>query len=326
MQKHLSLLPEPDITSAARSVQAQFHHSLSKLCEAYVADPSSSTLARILLLPKLGLSKKLGPRSAPKAIRYLRATQDLSVASLTVTYCLTPPTPLPREELVEKMVAKGNLGKAYRRLSTNDSVPMVTPEVIAELEKLQCPAEAPYQASAGACPLRVTDDMLKDTLRTLNASSAAGLSGWSVTLLRACVTNYHFRQFMMLLLNSMLAGDLPPGIASELLLSSSLFPLRKPSGKLRPISIGEIFYRLAAKIAVRYGRVPSDLLPGQFGVGSVLGVEPVIHLIETHLQDSGSVVLSEDIVNAYNSVSRHEIYKELLAMRSPLARFFQWAY
>ena len=102
VQKHLSLLPEPDITSAARSVQAQFYHSFNKLCEADVADQSSSTLARILLLPKLGLSKKLGPRSAPKAIRYLRAAQDLSVASLTVTYCLTPPTPLPREELVEK--------------------------------------------------------------------------------------------------------------------------------------------------------------------------------------------------------------------------------
>ena len=135
MQKHLSLLPEPDITSAARSVQAQFHHSLNKLSEAYVVDPSSSTLAHILLLPKLGLSKKLGPRSAPKAIRYLRAAQDLSVASLTVTYCLTPPTPFPREELVEKMVAKGNFGKAYRRLWTNDSVSLVTPEVIAELEK-----------------------------------------------------------------------------------------------------------------------------------------------------------------------------------------------
>ena len=67
-------------------------------------------------------------------------------------------------------------------------------------------------------------------------------------------------------------------------------------------------------------------MPGQFGVGSVLGVEPVIHLIEAHLRSSGSVVLSEEIVNAYNSVSRHEIYKELLAMRSPLARFFQWAY
>ena len=81
VQKQLSLLPEPDITSAAQLVQAQFHHSLNKLCEAYVADSSNLTLARIFLLPESGLSKKFGPRSAPKAIRYLRATQDISVAS-----------------------------------------------------------------------------------------------------------------------------------------------------------------------------------------------------------------------------------------------------
>ena len=292
------------------------------MSEAYVANPTSEILARILILPKLGLSSKLGAKSAPKAIRLMRALQDLTVSSLSASYCLARAPPLPREELAAKLIDKGNLGKAFRRLSTNDSVPAVTPAVIAELEKLQCPPRAPYQTGLGPPPLRVTPDMLKETLLIMNSSSAAGLSGWSAALLRIC----YFRQFMMLLLNSILAGDLPSGIASELLLASSLFPLRKPSGKLRPIAIGEIFYRLAAKIAVRYGSVPGDLLPSQFGVGSVLGVEPVIHLIEKHLEDKDSVVLSEDLVNAYNTMPREEIYRELLAMGSPLVRFFLLTY
>ena len=88
LHEYFSSIPEPDLSKAAQSVQAQFFHSLKKLSEAYVANPTSEILARILILPKLGLSSKLGAKSAPKAIRLMRALQDLTVSSLSASYCL----------------------------------------------------------------------------------------------------------------------------------------------------------------------------------------------------------------------------------------------
>ena len=152
LHEYFSSIPELDLSKAAQSVQAQFFHSLKKLCEAYAANLTSEILARILILPKLGLSSKLGVKSAPKAIRLMRALQDLTVSSMPASYCLARAPPLPREELAAKLITKGNLGKAFRRLSTNDSVPAVTPAVIAELERLQRPPGAPYQTGVGPPP------------------------------------------------------------------------------------------------------------------------------------------------------------------------------
>ena len=152
LHEYFSSLPEPDLSKATQSVQAQFFHSLKKLCEAYVANPTSEILARILILPKLDLSSKLGAKSAPMAITLMHALQDLTVLSLSASYCLARAPPLPREELAAKLIAKGNLGKAFRRLSTNDSVPVVTPDVIVELERLQCPHVAPYKTGLGPPP------------------------------------------------------------------------------------------------------------------------------------------------------------------------------
>ena len=71
-------------------------------------------------------------------------------------------------------------------------------------------------------------------------------------------------------------------------------------------------------------------LPGQSGVGSVLDVEQLKACGNSSYQSlsprRGLLVLSDDIVNAYDSASRHEIYKNLLAMRSPITRFFHWAF
>ena len=88
LHEYFSSIPEPLLSKATQSVQAQFFHSLKKLCEAYVANPTSEILARILILPKLGLSSKLGAKSAPMAIRLMRALQDLTVSSLSASYCL----------------------------------------------------------------------------------------------------------------------------------------------------------------------------------------------------------------------------------------------
>ena len=245
-----SCIPEPDFSKAPKSVQARFVHVIERLCELYIACPSSALLVRILLAVKVGLSPRLGPRSGPKAIRYLNALKNQSVTSLTVTYKTSPSPPISKEHIVTKLVAKGALSKAFGRLSSTDQVPQVTDEVIRELEQLQCPPEAPYTAPKCPRPLCVTEDMLDKTLLSMNATSAAGLSGWSVTLLRLLSHKFHFRRFLLLLLNTMMAGAVPEGLSTDLLLASSLFPLRKPNGKLRPITMGEIFYRLVARIAV----------------------------------------------------------------------------
>ena len=118
-----SCIPEPDFSKAPKSVQARFVHVIERLCELYVACPSSALLARILLAVKVGLSPRLGPSSGSKAIRYLNALKNQSVPSLTVTYKTSPSPPISREHIVAKLVAKGALSKAFGRLSSTDQVP-----------------------------------------------------------------------------------------------------------------------------------------------------------------------------------------------------------
>ena len=62
-----------------------------------------------------------------------------------------------------------------------------------------------------------------------------------------------------------------------LLTSSNLFGLRKPDGSLRPIAVGEVFLKLAARYCYSLASpsFPSIFEPIQMAVGTPGGVERV---------------------------------------------------
>ena len=122
----------------------------------------------------------------------------------------------------------------------------------------------------------------------------------------------------MALLRDIINGELPDD-ARQLLLASRLVALTKPnSDGYRPIAVGELFYKLAAVVAVR--RVSAEaaqlLAPQQYGIGMAAGAEKIIHSLQHELTDTDKrlALLQLDIANAFNSCDRARLLHELYAL------------
>src|SRR4029077_5874317 len=122
---------------------------------------------------------------------------------------------------------------------------------------------------------------------------------------------------LALLIADICNGTLPDE-AKEYILPSHLVAVTKPKSNtsIRPISMGEIFYRAAANYAVR--RVTEAaariLGPIQFGVGKGAGCEQAVHrlqhmLTRTHPHRLAGIAV--DFKNAFNERSRADILREL---------------
>jgi hypothetical protein len=117
------------------------------------------------------------------------------------------------------------------------------------------------------------------------------------------------------LCNFLLSGQLPSEIC-HLLYGASLCALNKNDGGLRPIAIGNCLRRLTSKLACFQSRniVNSYLSSHQLGVATKLGCEAAIHTTRTFVnndQNRGKVLLKLDFKNAFNSVERDCILKEV---------------
>jgi hypothetical protein len=90
---------------------------------------------------------------------------------------------------------------------------------------------------------------------------------------------------------------------------ASFCALKKKDGGIRPIAIGNIFRRLAAKIGCY--KLQSDLhsylTPNQLGVAIKLGCESCIHSVRTYVhnpENFGKILLKMDFSNPFNSIER----------------------
>ena len=114
---------------------------------------------------------------------------------------------------------------------------------------------------------------------------------------------------------SIAQGSIPREIA-VLLSASRLISLPKSNGDVRPIAVGEVLRRLTARAMCL--EVKSELAtffaPIQHGVATEGGSELMIHqvqlLLESHPEWS---VLKSDVSNAFNSLHRSHMFKEVAA-------------
>ncbi len=90
--------------------------------------------------------------------------------------------------------------------------------------------------------------------------------------------------------------------------SSVGIALPKPRGGVRPICIGDVFYRLAAtRLAQDYiGNIRKACGPYQFGQGVSSGCEAIVHFLQAALENptANAAALKVDIKNAFNTRSR----------------------
>ena len=95
--------------------------------------------------------------------------------------------------------------------------------------------------------------------------------------------------------------------------------MRKKNGGIRPVVVGNVFRRLAAKVGFNAvsRAVSHELLPIQLGVSVKGGVQAAVHAVRTFITNNidsndHKVIVELDLMNAFNSVRRDHVLQTCL--------------
>jgi hypothetical protein len=221
------------------------------------------------------------------------------------------------EEAV-RQVSMGYLGQAKRALKQSLSVApahkeatynqllRLHPQSIQELPLL------PDNASDHLLGKHDMDVFIRH-IHKIDNGSTPGPSQWSGHMLRVLTADPTCMESLMDLMNDIINGKIPAA-ARSFLMSSRLIAIYKDAEQesVRPIAIGEIFYRLASRI-VSHEAIPraKTILRNQYGVGHKDGTAQVVHQLQTRISDVANpkAAITIDIRNAFNECSRAHVMK-----------------
>ncbi len=292
----------------------------------FLTRPSDSTLLTFLAIPKVALKPAIRMKDRKAAADHLSRFPN-------VPWPIPPPHTTYGEEnklqAIDKLVRKGRLGTAANLVRGETKVAEVDEDVMAKLQRKHPSGEdQPFGTTHGPAPgPSPTADEVAKGLESFNKFTAAGVSGWTVPLLRVAAHVPKVAEMLGMVTKMVGAGTCP---GASMLCASRLTPLLKKDGGLRPIAVGELIYRLATKVLLRHYFKPDFLLPTQFGVGSKGGVEPITRLVakavDGQLNRRYSHLASLDFSNAFNTVDRTDIASSLRSFAPSLYRAAKWAY
>ena len=121
-----------------------------------------------------------------------------------------------------------------------------------------------------------------------------------------------------------------PAFVKSTFYGANLIALSKPDGGARPIAIGFILRRLAAKIIMYDSRdfCDKEFRPHQVGVGTPNGCEAAVHALRAYLTSqtypqAAKVILKIDFKNAFNSIRRDVI---LQLVKSKMPKVYNFIY
>ena len=133
------------------------------------------------------------------------------------------------------------------------------------------------------------------------------------------------------LANKFVQGNIPREFA-PLYTCATLIPLRKKDEGVRPIAVGEIWRRILGKqVALAMKNQAAEYLkPNQFGVGVAGGGEAIVHatasIVHQHRDNPNLSVLQIDFTNAFNTVSRDAIFREIAEHFPDILNYVQFCY
>lgn len=224
----------------------------------------------------------------------------------------------------------GNVGQGARQLENGQLADPTDPAVMEQARSLHPSAAPPAALECDILALQidsVTFYAVIDRIRTHSKGKAGGPSCWTFEMVIAVVTGSS-RGFdaALAFVNLILSGLLPRECG---LLDSTLILLKKQNGGVRPIAIGEVWYRVAALCALEaVGReVGRSLAPLQVGVGTRGGAEAVGHSVRAALEaDEESMVVTLDARNAFNEIHRSVIFEAVKQRCPALLPLVQFSY
>ena len=188
-------------------------------------------------------------------------------------------------------------------------------------------------APVGAVP-DITTHAVSNAVRGFRRGTAAGSSGLRSDHLREALQTAHCDEVLTHLtavVHLLAAGQVPSNLAPHLA-GATLHALPKGDADVRPIAVGETLRRLVAKCLCHTVKdLARDYLhPLQVGVSVPMGAEAAIHTARQWCQRSAGksdmVFLSLDFENAFNSIDRLGMLREIRLRFPGLAPWAEWTY
>ena len=260
--------------------------------------------------------------------------------------CTTIPKKNWRDQVISKAFA-GNLSNAFKFLIPTALADTSKTETIEKLRSLHPshfdapstedeidldPAELPISP-----PFQLNPKQLDQLIKSFPRGTAPGPDGFRAQYLRDLLRvpagdiQSNARPSLHRLITLLVSGNVPKEIAPYLA-GARLIPLEKKDGGIRPIAVGCVWRRLAAKALVLNA---SDNLgrffhPYQMGVRTMNGSEVIIkavqHLFTTRANDPNFVIFQADFNNAFNNISRCAFRAEIVRHFPEMAPWVNWCY
>ena len=172
-------------------------------------------------------------------------------------------------------------------------------------------------------------DVLK-AIRSFPAGSSGGPDGFRpqhlLDLVNCVESGANVIAAITAFVNTLLDGKCHPSVR-PIIFGGNLIALNKKCGGIRPIAIGYVWRRLAAKCANSYAaaKLASHLSPLQLGVSVPGGCEAAVHAVR-RFTDSllpGQAVVKLDFANAFNSLHRDSM---LSAVKNTIPEIYQFCF
>jgi hypothetical protein len=323
-------LPKP-MTRTSSRIDKDFGWTVKRLSKEYLRRPGRESLLPILLLPSVGLAPEATMKKVGVQRKRLREYPNphLLVPGKQVRSKrgdgLTEEIPLARRQKeAVKLIQMGKVGRAQRALTQAGTIAPICAETLSALQDLHPDGQStPFKNNGTRGPKVLRGTVLK-AIGSFKIDSAGGLLGWNVPLLRQAAKIPEFVEALAMLSNRIANNTAE---CRQILTTSCLTPLKKVSGGIRPIAVGDLIYRTAMKSILKVGRQEGDLADIQLGVGSKGGVEPVIHMVRLAAEeDQIEGVGLFDFRNAFNNVDRVTMAKAVRKYNKPMYKTFKWAY
>ena len=318
LPQHQGLLPKG--TSLA------FQTKFGVICNQWTNDPSVRNLYLVLCFTSVVLAPHITKGKKKAILSRIEAFPDV----LTEFPQSRPRTgaPLSDIERAKKLIKAGRVGAAFRILSDH-SKKVKSLEFSQAVDKLVSlhPMEDPNPFGDLSRPCFQFDkEEIKTIIRTIKTDTASGASGLSAIIIKTMISSDNFIGFITTLANLIAKGEAK---GQALLCLSRLIALDKEGGSLRPIAIGEELLKLCTRAFLSKGRTQDDLLPCQLGVGSLGGVEPIVHSLQEHISQNKSdneIIIALDVKNAFNSMYRKSICNRLFRTNPRMFNAVKWIY
>ena len=214
----------------------------------------------------------------------------------------------------QRKLVTGHSNRASRELASTDTLADINDaSVLQRLRDLHpslpSSSQIPSLPSA-AVQVQIEAETLQQLMLKSDNGSSPGPSGWGSNMLSVLAHDPECVDAMRVLVERIVNDQLPDTVR-QLLTASSLIALTKPNGGVRPIAMGELFYRVAAQYAMSLIRLDARkaLAPHQYGVGQSDGCAQIVHSLQHQLTQAGNPLacLSIDMANAFNSCDRAAI-------------------